>query len=80
MADQQPNQLPSEVQEMPQDAQNIFMAAYSSAHDDGMSEEAAMDVAWNSVTYNYAKGEDGIWQRKPQDNNIHYKAIPSGGN
>lgn len=73
--------LPSEVKEqLPEHAQQIFMAAFKGAQDDGMSEEAAKQVGWNSVKQEYEQGEGGKWQRKQEDTNIHNKAIPSGGN
>ncbi len=54
--------LPQDVQsKLPEGAQNIFMAAVNSATSDGMSEEAAHEVAWNSVAVNYEEGEDGKW-------------------
>ena len=80
MPSEQLNNLPSEVKEMPEGAQNIFQAAFSSAQDDGMSEQAAMNVAWNSVKQYYIKGEDGQWRHKPDDSNITNKAVTSGGN
>ena len=74
------DELPSEVRDMPQHAQNIFMAAFNAASGDGMSEQAAHNVAWNSVKQEYEQGGDGKWQLKPEDTNIHGKAVPSGGN
>lgn len=73
--------LPSEVQEqLPQGAQNIFRTAFNSAQEDGLSEEAARNVAWNSVKKEYEQGSDGKWQHKPDVSNITNKAVPSGGN
>jgi cation transport regulator len=81
MSDKQLNDLPSEVKEkLPEHAQQIFQAAFNSASGDGMEEDAALRVAWNSVNQKYEQGDDGNWHRKPEDNNIHNKAIPSGGN
>jgi cation transport regulator len=58
--------LPTEVKEkLPQGAQQIFMAAFNSASSDGMSEDAAVKVAWNSVKNSYEEGENGQWQHKP---------------
>jgi cation transport regulator len=73
--------LPSEVKEqLPEGAQNIFRAAYKSSQEDGLSEEAARKVAWNSVKSQYEQGSDGKWQHKPDVSNANYKAVPSGGN
>jgi cation transport regulator len=75
------NELPQEIQEqLPEHAQQIFLAAFSAAQTDGMSEEGARDVAWNSVKNEYEPGQDGKWQRKPEDPPIHNKAITTGGN
>ena len=73
--------LPSEAKEqLPEHAQQIFLAAFKAAQDDGMGEEAAKSVAWNSVKREYEQGEGGNWHRKSEDTNVHSKAIPSGGN
>ena len=81
MAEKQLDNLPAEVREqLPEGAQNIFLAAFNSAHEDGMDEQGALAVAWKTVEGEYRRGEDGTWQRKPEDTNIHHKAHPSGGN
>ena len=80
MSDTQVNNLPSEVQELPEGAQNIFRAAFKSAQEDGLSEEAARDVAWNSIKAEYEQGSDGKWQHKPDASNINRKSVQSGGN
>jgi cation transport regulator len=72
--------LPSEVKEqLPEGAQNIFMAAFKSAQEDGMSEEAARNVAWNSVKNSYEQGEDGKWQHKPDASNSR-SGVQNAGN
>ncbi|MEW6495560.1 MAG: ChaB family protein [Cyanobacteriota bacterium] len=80
MADTQVDNLPSEAQNLPQGAQNIFRAAFKSATQDGLSEQAAQKVAWNSVKQGYAQGDNGEWYKVPQDSNTHNKAIATGGN
>ncbi|MBD2184099.1 ChaB family protein [Planktothrix sp. FACHB-1355] len=81
MSQKQLQDLPSEVQQqLNQGAQQIFLAAYNSASEDGMSEEAAMNVAWNSVKQEYEPGEDGQWRPKPEDSHQHHKSVTSGGN
>lgn len=81
MAYSQINELPSEVTEkLPQGAQQIFMAAFNSSQQDGLSEEAATKVAWNSVKQGYEQTADGSWQHKPDASNANFKAVPSGGN
>jgi cation transport regulator len=80
MPDIQVENLPSEVNELPEGAQNIFKAALKSAQEDGISEQGAMNVAWNSVKQGYAQGKDGKWYHKPDASNANFKAVPSGGN
>jgi cation transport regulator len=81
MSGKQLNDLPSEVTEkLPEGAQNIFLAAFNSAQENGMGEEAALSVAWNSVKNQYEQGEDGNWHVKPQPSNVTNKAVASGGN
>ncbi len=80
MSDQQLDHLPSEVKELPEGAQNIFQAAFKSSQEDGLDEAAALQVAWNTVKHEYEQGGDGSWRRKPQETNIHNKAVTSGGN
>jgi cation transport regulator len=81
MPGKQLEDLPSEVRDQLTDgAENIFLAAFNSAQSDGMSEEAAMNVAWNSVKDGYQKGEDGKWHRAPDVSNVTNKGIASAGN
>jgi cation transport regulator len=81
MSDQTINELPSEIREqLPEHAQQIFAAALSAAQSNGLSEEGAREIAWNSVKNEYESGNDGKWQRKPEDTAIHNKSVVSGGN
>ncbi len=80
MAEAQLENLPSEVNDLPEGAQNIFKAAFKSSQEDGLSREGAINVAWNSVKQGYAQGSDGKWYKVPQDSNTHHKPITSGGN
>ncbi|MDV2991044.1 MAG: putative cation transport regulator ChaB [Chroococcidiopsis sp. SAG 2025] len=74
-------ELPAEITEkLPQHGQQIFLAAFNAAQSDGMSEDAAMNVAWNSVSQEYEQGEDGKWHQKPEDTAVHDKSTVSGGN
>ena len=41
--------LPQDTQSLPQEAKQIFMAAFNAATSDGFSEDGARDVAWSSV-------------------------------
>ncbi|HBL61044.1 MAG TPA: cation transport regulator ChaB [Cyanobacteria bacterium UBA8803] len=60
-------ELPNEVkQKLPQGAQQIFVAAYNSASSDGLSEEGATQVAWNSVKNSYEESNTGEWHHKPE--------------
>ena len=77
---QQLENLPQEAQSLPKDAQQIFAAAMNSAQSDGLSAEAAKQVAWNTINHDYVQTQDGGWQRRPQQENIHNKSIQSGGN
>jgi len=65
MAFQSVEDLPQEAKELPAGAQNIFLAAFKSATSDGLNEQSAVEVAWNSVFAEYEKGEDGQWKHKP---------------
>lgn len=81
MPQKQLEDFPNELKEQLADGSlQIFVAAYNSATEDGMSEDAATNVAWNSVKQQFAKGEDGKWHPKPEDTNQHHKAVVSGGN
>ncbi|BAY94059.1 MULTISPECIES: ChaB family protein [unclassified Tolypothrix] len=75
------DELPQDIREqLPEHAQQIFFAAFNAAQKDGMSENGAREVAWNSVRNEYQQGNGGQWQRKPEDPPIHHKAITTGGN
>ncbi|MFN6496975.1 MAG: ChaB family protein [Nostoc sp. DedQUE01] len=81
MPDQAKNELPEDIkQQLPEHAQQIFAAALNAAQSDGLSEQGAREVAWNSVKNEYEPGSDGKWQRKPEDTAIHNKSVTSGGN
>jgi len=59
--------LPQDVQnKLPQEAQQIFMAAFNSASKNGLSEDAARETAWNSVKNSYTEGENGQWHHYPE--------------
>ncbi|MDZ8027686.1 MAG: ChaB family protein [Nostoc sp. DedQUE11] len=81
MPDQAKYELPEDIkQQLPEHAQQIFAAALNAAQSDGLSEQGAREVAWNSVKNEYEPGKDGKWQRKPEDTAIHNKSVTSGGN
>ena len=62
MAYQQLEDLPQEVtQKLPQHGQQLFMAAYNAASDNGMDEKSATKVAWDSVSNSYQEDKDGNW-------------------
>lgn len=62
MAYQNVQDLPSEVTEkLPQHGQQLFMAAFNAASDNGMDEKSATEVAWNSVKNSYKEDKDGNW-------------------
>lgn len=58
--------LPQETQSLPQEAKQIFMAAFNSSCKDGFSEEGAYDVAWNSVKNIFAQDSNGQWYFKAE--------------
>jgi cation transport regulator len=69
--DQQSEGLPAEVTDKLMDGSDqVFMTAFKNSQSDGLSREAAMQVAWNSVKQGFEKGSDGSWHRKghPDDN------------
>jgi cation transport regulator len=75
------DELPGDIKDKLQDgAAPIFMAAFNSAQKDGMSEDGAMQVAWNTIKNDYQQGADGSWHRKPDDTNQRFKSVQSGGN
>lgn len=81
MADKKLEEFPVEVKEqLTEGSQQIFVAAFNSARGNGLSEDGATRVAWNTVKHDYEQGADGKWHRRPQQTNIHHKAITSGGN
>jgi cation transport regulator len=80
MENQQLAELPAEAQKLPEYAQTLFRVAFNSAHENGMSEEGAMEVAWNTVKKDYEQNAEGEWVRCPQVTNVHNKAVQSGGN
>lgn len=74
-------EIPADLQDKLQDgAANIFKAAMQSAQENGMSQEAAMEVAWNTIKNDYRQDESGNWRRKADDTPHTNKAVQSGGN
>ncbi|BDI20304.1 cation transport regulator [Nostoc cf. commune SO-36] len=81
MPDNKIEELSEDIkQQLPEHAQQIFLAALNAAQKDALSEEGAREIAWNSVKNEYEPGNDGKWQRKPEDTAIHNKSVTSGGN
>ena len=80
MSQSQSSKLPLEIEQLPEHAQQIFIAAFNSAKEDGMTEEAALGVGWNSIKDSYEQNSSGEWKLKPEDTNIHNKSVQSGGN
>ncbi|MER3433818.1 MAG: hypothetical protein C4288_10385 [Leptolyngbya sp. ERB_1_1] len=65
--DEKNEQLPSEVTAQLLDGSDqVFMTAFKNSQSDGLSREAAMQVAWNSVKQGFQQSEDGSWRRKSQ--------------
>lgn len=73
--------LPQDVKEtLPQEAQRLYIAAYNSFLENSKDESAAARVAWQTIELNeqYARGEDGKWQRLPsEDGGGHDKSLGS---
>lgn len=75
------DELPEEIKgQLPNEAQQIFVAAFNASQRDGLSEQGAQQVAWNSVKNMYAQGSDGKWYIKGQETAQHNKAVTQGGN
>jgi len=72
--------LPQEVKQLPNEAQQVFMAAYNSIEGGNGDSDTALNVAWTTVKRDYHQGEDGQWQRIPQDDNNVRGGVQSGGN
>lgn len=54
--------LPAEVTEkLPRYGQQLFMAAFNAASENGMDEKNATQVAWNSVKNSYKQDKEGKW-------------------
>lgn len=62
MAYQQLEDLPQEVTEkLPKHGQQLFMTAYNAVSENGMNEENATKVAWDSVKNSYQQDSSGKW-------------------
>lgn len=62
MAYKQLEDLPQEVSgKLPKHGQQLFMAAYNAVSDNGMNEESATKVAWDSVRNSYKEDGNGNW-------------------
>ena len=62
MAYQELENLPSEVTgKLPKHGQQLYMAAFNAASENGMNEESATKVAWNSVKNSYKEDQNGNW-------------------
>ncbi|WOD41548.1 ChaB family protein [Nodosilinea sp. E11] len=72
--------LPQDTQSLPQEAKQIFMAAFNAASEDGFSEDGAHEVAWNSVRNTFAQKDNGEWYFKAEDLDSRSRtgAMPGG--
>ncbi len=69
------DKLPAEVTDQLLDGSDqVFMAAFKNVQHDGLSREAALQVAWNSIKQGFVRSEDGAWHRKtaPDDNTLSF--------
>jgi cation transport regulator len=73
--------LPQDVKDaLPEEAQNLYVAAYNSFLENSHDESAAARVAWQTIERNehYARGEDGKWHRlAEEDGGGHDKSLGS---
>jgi cation transport regulator len=54
--------LPAEVTEkLPHHGQQLFIAAFNAASENGMDEKNATQVAWSSVKNSYQPNQEGQW-------------------
>lgn len=75
------DELPQDIKdELPQGAQQIYLAAFNASQSDGLSEDSARQVALNSVKNQYEKRSDGQWHSRGEITAQHNKAVTSGGN
>jgi cation transport regulator ChaB len=59
--------LPDEMKgSMPEGARQIFIAAFKSARADGLGDDEAKQVGFNSLRNMYVQGADGRWEPKPE--------------
>lgn len=78
---EQAMELPADLQDKLQDGSaNIFKAAMQSAMGNGMSQEGAMEVAWNTIKNDYRQDESGNWKRKADDTPYSNKGVQGSGN
>jgi cation transport regulator len=71
--DEQSTRLPTEVTDQLMDGSDqVFLAAFKNAQADGLSRDAALSVAWNSIKQGFYRTQEGSWHRKetPDDNVI----------
>lgn len=70
------DELPANFKDKLQDGSaQIFMTAFNSAQENGMSEEGATELAWNTVKNDYRQDESGNWRRKADDVNYSRKSV-----
>lgn len=67
MAYESTETLPQDAQSLPQEAKQIFMAAFNAASKDGFSEDGAHEVAWNSVKNTFVQDSNGEWHFKAEN-------------
>ncbi len=72
--------LPQDTQSLPQEAKQIFMAAFNAASSDGFSADGARDVAWSSVKNTFAQDKNGEWyfRAEDRDSGSNTGAMPGG--
>lgn len=64
MAYENLEQLPQEAKQLTSEGQKLFMTAFNASISDGLSEEKAHQVAWNSVKNTFAQDAEGNWRFK----------------
>lgn len=66
--------LPQDVRDqLPEDAQHIFVAAFNSIFENNGDREQAMTVAWQTIEHSdrYVKGANGKWEAAFQGDAEH---------
>jgi len=56
--------IPDRIKGLPKEAQEIWIAAYNAASENGYDEESCNRIAWAAVKRKYEQDENGKWHKK----------------